>query len=53
MTVMGGCGARDHARIISQKDSPDRNEVAASERQARRRGGLVKSISGCHHGCKS
>jgi hypothetical protein len=51
ITVMGGCGARDHASIISQKGSPERNEVAAPGRQDRRRPGLVNS--GCHHGCKS
>jgi hypothetical protein len=31
-----------HARIISQKGSPERNEVAAPGREARRRRGLVK-----------
>jgi hypothetical protein len=40
-----------HASIISQKGSPERNEVAAPGRQDRRRRGLVNS--GCHHGCKS
>jgi hypothetical protein len=34
------------ARIISQKGSPERNEVAAPGRQGRRRRGLVNS--GCH-----
>jgi hypothetical protein len=52
--------ASHRARIPPQRladyqpeGSPDRNEVAAPGRQAGHRRGLVKSISGCHHGCKS